>query len=67
MYRAGYPTDNFEPIEGMTLRDYFADEAMQAMIPLMEQPLNDWHDFKSLSKAAYNQADAMLEARKKGV
>lgn len=46
---------------GMTLRDYFASKAMQA---LLSDP--DWRqdmDFKETAYAAYKQADAMLEAR----
>ena len=41
---------------GMTLRDYFAAKAMQAMIPLngVTPQVAEW---------AYAQADAMLEAR----
>lgn len=48
--------------DGMTLRDYFAAKAMQTL--LMAQP-RDWpmgFDV-SVSVAAYQMADAMLEAR----
>lgn len=53
--------DEFEN-EGMTLRDYFAAKAMQAM--LTESP--DYHqryDFIDLSDFSYQCADAMLKAR----
>ena len=48
--------------EGMTLRDYFAAKAMQAM--LNEDP--DYHQkyqFLDLSDFSYRCADAMLKAR----
>jgi len=43
--------------EGMDLRDYFAAKAMQAML--------SWEDCGnfSVSKEAYQMADAMMEAR----
>ena len=46
---------------GMTLRDYFAAKAMQAML---SDP--DWRqdmDFVDTAAAAYKQSDAMLKAR----
>lgn len=47
--------------QGMTLRDYFAAKAMQAYLTA---PDTGW-DFNELSRAAYEQADAMLNAREK--
>ncbi len=51
---------------GMTLRDYFAAQAMQAMISTAGAPCLDGLDgYESLTASkAYNIADAMLEARK---
>jgi hypothetical protein len=46
---------------GMSLRDYFAARAMQALLSD-----SDWRqdmDFKDTAFAAYRQADAMLKAR----
>lgn len=56
-----------EPIEqfsGMTLRDYFAAKAMQGLIGdgALREAANRVY---SLSALSYQQADAMLEARKK--
>lgn len=50
-------------IEGMTLRDYFAAKAMQG---LQANPADEVMNmgFDAISKYAYEQADAMLEARK---
>lgn len=48
--------------EGMTLRDYFAGKAMQG---LLSDP--DWRQdttFEDTAYVAYEQADAMLRARK---
>lgn len=65
-----FPTKNYKAVvpeatgyaEGMTLRDYFAGKAMQGM---MSDP--DWRrdmGFEDTAWAAYEQADAMLKARK---
>lgn len=48
------------PIEGMTLRDYFAAKAMQAM--LSNQEWNHWSG-KQHAEYAYGVADEMLQAR----
>jgi len=45
---------------GMTLRDYFAAKAMQAIITLPEKP---FVSFEEIARKAYEQADAMLSAR----
>lgn len=44
--------------DGMTLRDYFAAKAMQALIS--SDPANP---FKTISTSAYEIADAMLKQR----
>jgi hypothetical protein len=45
--------------EGMTLRDYFAAKAMQAILQLGA----DSSEFHMDADAAYEMADAMLKAR----
>ena len=45
--------------EGMTLRDYFAAKAMQAMCLTVRRE----HDVEIIPVAAYQMADAMLKAR----
>jgi hypothetical protein len=45
--------------EGMSLRDYFAAKAMQAIISS-----DGTYDYKNRAIEAYQAADAMLEARK---
>lgn len=54
--------DSASPLEhpGMTLRDYFAAKAMQALIAGESQ--GEWEDAQA-AKAAYRMADAMLAAR----
>ena len=50
---------------GMSLRDYFAAVAMQAIIaktPLQEVP-KDWYLYEKTAIGAYDYADAMLAAR----
>ena len=44
--------------EGMTLRDYFAAQAMQGMMVENDDPVCDY-----IAKRAYKMADAMLKAR----
>ena len=49
------------PFQGMTMRDYFAAKAMQALLSD-----TDWRldmDIKDTAKAAYMTAEAMLKAR----
>lgn len=46
---------------GMTLRDYFAAKAMQAMLGWDDERIN----WPSYAKQAYELADSMLEAREK--
>ena len=46
-------------LQGMTLRDYFAAKAMQAMVEQRAFPFDS-----EIPKNAYAIADAMLEARK---
>jgi hypothetical protein len=69
--RAGYATQEFEPVDGMTLRDYFAAKAMQTMISYRRAQFGtvsdemDWDEyFPIIAQEAYALADAMLEARK---
>lgn len=51
----------------MDLRDYFAAKAMQGLIPIYWDSVDEYSDaselVKSLSTAAYEHADAMLKAR----
>jgi hypothetical protein len=49
--------------DGMSLRDYFAAAALQGF--LSNQALATIHQ-SELAKGAYEYADAMIEARKKG-
>jgi hypothetical protein len=56
------PSDDstIKPQLGMTLRDYFAAQAMNALILEMA----DWkYAPEALAKYAYAQADAMLKVR----
>jgi hypothetical protein len=52
--RDGYLTPQFEPVNGMTLRDYFAAKAMAAKFGGTKAYVAQW---------AYEMADAMLKAR----
>ncbi len=57
-----FPNEGFngwgKPEEGMTLRDYFAAKAMQALV---SADLMTPHDY--VANDAYSYADAMLKAR----
>ena len=46
--------------EGISIRDYFAAKAMQAMA----EEVVRYDQFESCAKDAYKMADAMIEARK---
>ena len=62
MNEAAFPNPHLRDGSGMTLRDYFAAKAMQALLSD-----SDWRqdmDFKDTALAAYKTADAMLKARK---
>ena len=49
--------------DGMTLRDYFAAKAMQAIL-IAKYPITKEPDAEhAIAKAAYQGADAMLKAR----
>ena len=54
-----FPNPNRTDQTGMTLRDYFAAKAMQAMISVPNVHMT--HD--DYAHWAYRQADAMLKAR----
>jgi hypothetical protein len=54
------PPDWTVHMQGMTLRDYFAAKAMQALINPKGQ---DFDRIDEVPKYAYQIADAMLEAR----
>lgn len=60
--------DMHEPGYGMTLRDWFAGQAMAAIIakiPFSEFP-EDWSPYEKTAIGAYDYADAMLAARSGG-
>lgn len=49
--------------EGMSLRDYFAGKAMQA-VPMLQGDLHDIPEsYDRIAHHAYKMADAMLRAR----
>ena len=50
------PINPSEQGRGMTLRDYFAAQAMQSM-------LNNSTHYESVAKYAYRMADEMMKAR----
>ncbi len=61
---AAFPHENHHghKVTGMTLRDYFAAKAMQALIT---REVNFHPDLRMYTEAAYEFADEMLEARNK--
>lgn len=56
--KGALPTSEFASMNGMSLRDWFAGQAMQSLVP-------QWGDYatQDLAKDAYKIADAMLAAR----
>ena len=53
-------TSTAPDFDGITIRDYFAAKAMQAMCGEVSR----YDQFKPFAKDAYKMADAMMEARK---
>lgn len=63
---SGHPDMQFVTQEGMTLRDYFADKCMLAIISSLNGSVvfeECKGDFDLYAKQAYVMADAMLKAR----
>lgn len=61
-----FPCEKDEPQKGMTLRDYFANSAMQGYLsshahPDASNPFNGRYD--EMAKESYKAADAMLKQR----
>jgi hypothetical protein len=56
---------NFADSSGMSLRDFFAGQAMITLVPLAEK--TDGTSYVEASTQAYRFADAMLAAREKAV
>jgi len=52
--------------QGMSLRDYFAAKAMEALISQwmrLGQGMLPKHDYSEIAKESYEMSDAMLKAR----
>jgi len=71
--RAGYSTNEFEPVDGMSLRDYFAAKALPALLTSTASwrdlglvPSDGLDEKAQYARFAYQFADAMLAARKGG-
>jgi hypothetical protein len=51
-------------VKAMTLRDYFANSAMQSIVVNLRQSyIEDYIHWESVAKDAYELADAMLKQR----
>ena len=61
---AGATYSGHEPFDGMSLRDYFAAKAMQAMVSTPAYETGGWA-IDDIAEQSYDMADAMLEARSK--
>jgi hypothetical protein len=55
-----FPNPHLTHETGMTIRDYFAAKAMQALLSIPEVDMTH----NGYATWAYRQADAMMEARK---
>jgi|688.fasta_scaffold232506_2 hypothetical protein len=60
-FPAGNPTHGGH--EGMTLRDWFAGQALAGMISGLDAKSEGSQAIKPIAEAAYDFADAMLKAR----
>ena len=72
IYKSGYPTTEFEPVNGMTLRDYFAAKVIHGLLanpsgPIQANAMSGWGmvncNDEMLAAMAYTIADAMLVAK----
>lgn len=63
MLHTGGPAFPVGNVNGMSLRDYFAAKAMQAMLSSPNCPMTV--EESALAKQAYITADALLQAREK--
>lgn len=51
-------------VDGISMRDYFAAKAMQALITSRHTDYeNGWYDEERVADSSYKMADAMLKAR----
>jgi hypothetical protein len=64
--RNGHPDKNDLPIDGMSIRDYFAAKAMQGLMSYTFANDRYHGDLKQCAFEAYEIADAMLAAREAG-
>jgi hypothetical protein len=68
MNEPAFPNEGFngwgEPFQGMTLRDYFAAKAMEALILRGFEEIVSGEDWQKLiSHGAFSIADTMMEVR----
>lgn len=58
-HKTAFPIQSYTCAEkGMTMRDYFAAEAMQGMMVEVQDP-----DCNYIAEVSYRMADAMMKAR----
>ena len=57
-------SDNYEFHPGMTLRDYFAGEALQGIIQVLHRGIRP-QDIEGMAQDCFGIADAMLVARER--
>lgn len=57
-----FPALDFQHLKGMSLRDYFAG---QALAGLLTSTATDGDDWDTIAAKAYDSADAMLAARER--
>lgn len=58
------PNGYMQAVEGMTLRDYFAAKAMQAMVASPAYYIDGWAQ-SDIAVQSYQMADALLAERSK--
>jgi hypothetical protein len=61
-----FPVDSYGKRPGMSLRDWFAGQAMAAIInkiPACVGGRQDHHTYETVARGAYNYADAILAVR----
>ena len=64
-FETNYPTDKGNPVEGMSLRDWFAGMVLQGVV-IPNKNFDILNNHKEYAEHAYLFADAMLVQREKG-
>lgn len=58
-----FPNPSDDRVKGMSLRDYFAGQALAGLLAAPHNKIEDLDGIRSIAEFAYDLADAMIDAR----